>query len=175
VTLRFAGPADADAIAGLHADSWRRHYRGAYADAFLDGDAEADRRQVWTARFAAPAHAQTILAERDGELVGFLHVFFDHDPRWGSLIDNLHIRHDQRRAGIGSRLLASCAEAVAAEAAGPAAYLWVLRQNEAAQAFYLASGATCVEESVVPPPGGHPDRLNGQPHCLRMAWSDLRR
>jgi hypothetical protein len=28
----------------LHADSWRRHYRGAYADAFLDGDVLADRR-----------------------------------------------------------------------------------------------------------------------------------
>ena len=38
--LRFR-PADADdaaAVAGLHADSWRRHYRGAFSDAFLDGD-----------------------------------------------------------------------------------------------------------------------------------------
>ena len=33
---RAAGPDDAPAIATLHADSWRRHYRGAFADAFLD-------------------------------------------------------------------------------------------------------------------------------------------
>jgi hypothetical protein len=38
--LRFlaAGPGDAYAIAGLHADSWQRHYEGAYSDAFLDND-----------------------------------------------------------------------------------------------------------------------------------------
>ena len=29
---------DIEAIAALHTDSWRRHYRGAYSDAFLDGD-----------------------------------------------------------------------------------------------------------------------------------------
>jgi len=28
--LRLASPSDAEAIAALHADSWRRHYRGAY-------------------------------------------------------------------------------------------------------------------------------------------------
>jgi hypothetical protein len=30
--FREAGPGDAGAIAGLHADSWRRHYRGAFSD-----------------------------------------------------------------------------------------------------------------------------------------------
>jgi hypothetical protein len=38
VSFRAAGQDDAHAIAELHADSWRRHYRGAYSDAFLDGD-----------------------------------------------------------------------------------------------------------------------------------------
>ena len=36
--FRAAGPGDANAIAGLHADSWQRHYRGAFSDAFLDHD-----------------------------------------------------------------------------------------------------------------------------------------
>ena len=36
--FRFGDRRDANAIAALHADSWRRHYRGAYSDAFLDGD-----------------------------------------------------------------------------------------------------------------------------------------
>jgi GNAT superfamily N-acetyltransferase len=44
MNFRLAGPPDADAIAALHADSWRRHYRGAYSDAFLDGDVGADPR-----------------------------------------------------------------------------------------------------------------------------------
>ena len=42
VELRTAGPADADRVAGLHVASWRRHYRGAYADSFLDSDVVDD-------------------------------------------------------------------------------------------------------------------------------------
>jgi hypothetical protein len=82
--FRSAGPQDAERIAMLHADSWRRHYRGAYADAFLDGDVVADRRSVWSARLAAPSGSETILAEQDDRLVGFIHVMFETDPRWGS-------------------------------------------------------------------------------------------
>src|SRR5690348_945670 len=98
--LRLAGGGDAERVAMRHADSWRRHYRGAYSDSFLDGDILADRRAVWSARLSAPAGTETVLAERgDGVLMGFIHVVFDEDPRWGSLIDNLHVVHDQRRTG----------------------------------------------------------------------------
>src|SRR5213592_3783401 len=62
--FRLAGPADAEAVANLHADSWRRHYRGAYSDAFLDGDVVADRLAVWTERLREPDPRRcTILAE----------------------------------------------------------------------------------------------------------------
>lgn len=63
LTLRAAGQGDAEAVALLHADSWRRHYRGAYSDAFLDGDVVADRFAVWSARLAAPAGSATLLAQ----------------------------------------------------------------------------------------------------------------
>jgi len=36
--FRLADVADAEQVGLLHADSWRRHYRGAYADSFLDGE-----------------------------------------------------------------------------------------------------------------------------------------
>jgi GNAT superfamily N-acetyltransferase len=171
-TLRSAGADDAEQIAMLHADSWRRHYRGAFADSFLDGDIEAERRSVWSSRLAAPANAETILAEHGGQLVGFVHVMFDDDPRWGSLVDNLHVVHDQRRTGIGRRLLARSARAVTQRATSNAMYLWVLEQNAAAQQFYRECGATCVETAKVPPPGGDPSRLNGTPDGLRMVWPD---
>jgi GNAT superfamily N-acetyltransferase len=170
--FRSAGPGDADRVAMLHADSWRRHYRGAFADSFLDGDIETERRAVWSARLAAPAGAATILAEDDENLVGFIHVAFDDDPKWGSLVDNLHVRHDQRRTGVGKQLLARAGQAVATSASGDAIYLWVLEQNAAAQKFYLAAGATCVETAPVSPPGGDPTRLNGAPNGLRMTWPD---
>jgi ribosomal protein S18 acetylase RimI-like enzyme len=170
VRFRLASADDAEQIAVLHADSWRRHYRGAYADSFLDGDVTADRRSVWSARLAASTNSETTLAEHDGRLVGFVHVMFDNDPRWGSLVDNLHIVHDQRRTGIGTQLLSRAARAVDERATGDAMYLWVLRQNTAAQGFYRALGGTCVETAPVPPPGGDPARLNGTPLGLRMAW-----
>lgn len=50
LSFRLAAATDAAAIADLHAQSWRRHYRGAYSDAFLDGDVAADRLAAWTER-----------------------------------------------------------------------------------------------------------------------------
>jgi GNAT superfamily N-acetyltransferase len=170
--LRAAGPDDAEKIALLHADSWRRHYRGAYADSFLDGDVVADRRSVWSSRLAAPANSMTVVAEDDTGLVGFVHVIFDDDDRWGSLIDNLHVTHDRRRTGIGAALLTCAAGAVAERATANSMYLWVLEQNTAAQRFYRACGGTCVERARVPPPGGVPARLNGSPNGLRVTWPD---
>ena len=161
-SVRPARPGDAEGIARLHADSWRRHYRGAYADSFLDGDVEADRREVWTARLAEPGHdatlpgatlrGATLLAEDAGGLAGFVHTVFDEDPRWGSLIDNLHVRADLRRTGIGTRLLADAFQAIAAAASAPSIYLWVLEQNVAAQAFYRSRGATRAERCPCRPP-----------------------
>jgi ribosomal protein S18 acetylase RimI-like enzyme len=176
-TLRFRSATvdDAEQVGGLHADSWRRHYRGAYADSFLDGDVDADRRSVWAARLATPAATATVLAERDGRLVGFVHVAFDNDPRWGSLVDNLHVLTSEHRSGIGRQLLTRAAQAVIDQASSDAMYLWVLQQNTAAQAFYRATGAEFVELAPVPPPGGDATRLVGTPKCLRAVWPDAAR
>jgi ribosomal protein S18 acetylase RimI-like enzyme len=170
--LRAASPDDAEQVGMLHADSWRRHYRGAYADTFLDGDVVADRRSVWSSRLASPADSMTVVAEDDTELVGFVHVVFDDESPWGSLIDNLHVTHDRRRSGVGSALLTCAAEAVAERPTGKSMYLWVLAQNTAAQQFYRTFGGTCVERALVSPPSGVPARLNGAPDKLRFAWPD---
>lgn len=170
--FRSAGPDDAEQVAVLHADSWRRHYRGAYADSFLDGDVVADRVEVWSGRLSAPGESATVLAERNGQLAGFVHVVFDADPKWGSLVDNLHVHHTQRRTGIGTQLLSHAAQAVIDRASAKALYLWVLEQNTAAQQFYLATGAARADTEPVPPPGGDPTRLNGTPNGQRMTWPD---
>jgi ribosomal protein S18 acetylase RimI-like enzyme len=175
VTAKFrpAGPDDADGVAALHADSWRRHYRGAYSDEFLDGDVLSNRRSVWASRLASPAGTATMVAEQDGALVGFVHVMHDDHARWGSLVDNLHVTNDRRRSGIGTQLLLRAATSVLTDATGPAMYLWVLEQNADAQRFYRAKGAVNLEKTLVSPPGGDPARLNGTPAKLRMAWPDV--
>ena len=172
VVFSPAGAGDAGRIAALHADSWRRHYRGAYADAYLDGDLLGERSAVWSARLASPAGTATILAERAGRLAGFVHVVLDADPRWGSLVDNLHVDHSEHRAGIGSELMAYAARAVLANAGSPALHLWVLQQNTRAQEFYRACGGIRVETGFAAAPAGNAAFLQGTPGKYRIAWPD---
>jgi ribosomal protein S18 acetylase RimI-like enzyme len=175
VTLeaRAAVADDAEQVALLHTDSWRRFYRGAFSDSYLDGDVLSDRRTVWAARLAEASHSATVVVQDGSGLVGFVHVILDDDDRWGSFVDNLHVRHDQQRAGLGRILLSRAVEAVAERAKDRRMYLWVLEQNTNAQRFYAAMGGACVEKSLVSPPGGVPDRLNGSPSKLRIAWADV--
>src|SRR4029077_11126194 len=151
---------------------WRRHYRGAYSDAFLDGDVAENRRSVWEERLSAAGHYATVLAEDEaGGLIGFVHVVFDEDERWGSLVDNLHVAGGRKRSGVGTALMVRAAMAVTGQAATDAMYLWVLEQNTAAQRFYQALGGADVERGLASPPPGatHPGGLPGK---LRIAWPD---
>lgn len=173
VTFRVAGPDDAEAVADLHADSWRKHYRGAYSDAFLDGDVFADRNVVWTQRLAtSTGTTETQLAEMDDQLVGFVHTVLDADPTWGALLDNLHVLSTQHRQGIGAALMARSAAFVRANRPGSGLYLWVLEQNVRAQRFYEAQGGQSADSKAVASPGGVARRLHGEPHCIRYVWPD---
>jgi GNAT superfamily N-acetyltransferase len=173
VRFRSAEAGDAAAVAGLHADSWRRHYRGAFSDAFLDGDVAGYLLARWTGQLDAPdPGARTIVAELDGELAGLAHTRLGDDARWGALLDNLHVAYGLKRLGIGTRLLELTARAVLDSSPASGLYLWVLEQNAGARAFYTARGGRCVETSAVSPPGGDPRRLNGSPMSLRFVWPD---
>ncbi len=170
--LRRAGATDAHTVAALHAESWRRHYRGAYADSFLDGDVLEDRIAVWEQRLTGEeARRLTILAEHGGP-VGFVNAYFDEDPVFGTLVDNLHVLASHQRMGLGARLMAAVAEGVIARAGSRSLYLWVLEQNARAQAFYSALGGRPGEIEPVGAPGGVPGRLAGEPIKLRYIWPD---
>jgi ribosomal protein S18 acetylase RimI-like enzyme len=168
VDYRSATTRDVEAIAGLHADSWRRNYRGAYSDAFLDADVFADRLAVWGDRLRQRSPDQcTIVAAGDSSVVGFAHTFLEDDVTWGALLDNLHVTHAVKRRGIGTELMAETARTVLERSPSAGLYLWVLEQNTAAQAFYEARGGRRVGQKVGGPfPGG------GTAIVLRYAWPD---
>ena len=173
IRFRHATARDAEHIARLHADSWQRHYRGAYSDTFLDGDVFHDRLSVWANRLGQARTApNTIVAEAAERLLGFAHTILDEDPTWGALLDNLHVAQSRARRRIGTRLLGLTAGAVAERRPGSGLHLWVLEQNLPAQAFYRARGGQYVERRDVQPPGGDVSRLNGSPVKLRFAWPD---
>lgn len=160
VTLRAITDADAPLIASLHARSWRSAYRGILADAYLDGAIDADRLATWTARLAdRKTEAVGVVAERDGDGVGFVYAYPDHDAVWGMLVDNLHVLPEARGTGLGRRLM----QAVAATAIDRL-HLWVFEANHDARAFYARIGGREVEHVHKPAPDGglHPE--------WRVAW-----
>jgi ribosomal protein S18 acetylase RimI-like enzyme len=156
IRCRPAEVRDVEAIAELHADSWRRNYRGAYLDSYLDGDVLTDRLLVWRERITRPdASFRTIVAERGGVFAGFAHTKLDDDPKWGALLDNLHVVHGWKGQGIGTQLMAAAARAVLKATPGAGLYLWVLDANVAAQGFYAARGGVeAGREMRGPFPGG---------------------
>jgi ribosomal protein S18 acetylase RimI-like enzyme len=168
VNLRDATASDAVPIATLHTDNWRRHYRGAYSDAYLEGDVVEERTALWVERLRrADESYYTIVADRNGEVAGFAHTCLDSDPRWGALLDNLHVRFELKRQGVGRALMAETAVVLRRRRPSSGLYLWVLQQNTAAQAFYSAVGGLVVEERLGSPfPGG------GRAPVLRYAWPD---
>src|SRR5438445_12614855 len=139
-TIRLGQSSDAPAVAQLHADSWRRHYRGAYSDRYLDGDLDGDRLAAWTDRLGQPSDDQfTLVVEDQGALIGFSHTTLGDDAVWGTLLENLHVRHDGQRRGVGTRLLRATAQTLIERQPGARLYLWVLAQNTSAQSFYRAN------------------------------------
>ena len=165
--IRKANPADADKIARLHAMSWRSAYRGMLIDAYLDGDIFAERNALWAERLVHPPSNQYVAvveAEAREALVGFVCVFGQHDPKWGALVDNIHVSPDLKRSGIGSQLIKTAEKWNLRHNNDRAMHLWVLEPNTAAQAFYLNLGAREVERSTWLAPDGSNIKQ------LRFAW-----
>ena len=73
ITLREAQFSDHAAIAKLHADNWRQHYRGILSDHYLDNEVEQERLDTWYERLKSPAENQFItMAMLDEYPRGFL-------------------------------------------------------------------------------------------------------
>lgn len=155
IEYRRATAADAEAIAQLHARSWRESYRGVYPDAFLDGDLPAERLGVWRARLGRPADNQLVELAVDGSrLAGFVCAYGDSDATWGSLVDNLHVARELKRTGIGSALLRRAAAWLQVRHAQRPVHLFVLEANAPARRFYEKLGGLDQGTSMLESPGG---------------------
>jgi ribosomal protein S18 acetylase RimI-like enzyme len=164
VPIRPATVADTDAIAALHASSWRSAYRGIFKDETLGPSLDGERRVHWHGKLGAMTPNDTVLIAGD---VGFIAVWAKGDPGFGAYIDNLHVHPERRSGGLGRRLLGEAMRRVA-ERGEAGAYLWVFDDNVRAIDFYRRLGGEIVE-------GGF-DEIDGvQVAHSRIAWRDTAR
>lgn len=126
IVLRRAVAADAPAIATLFG-------RSRAVLTFLPELHTADE-DLWFVSNVLIGEQQVTLAERDGQLLGFM---AEHEG-W---ITQLYLDPEVRRSGVGSALIAD------AKARNLELTLWCFAENAAAKAFYEAQGFVVVEET----------------------------
>lgn len=155
MNLRSATTADAEAIAALHAASWRSTYGSVLSAAFIENVVPSERRAVWTQRLAAPkANQHVVVAESNRTVVGFACAFTAEHAEWGSYLDNLHVSSAMQGQGLGKALIASVARHCEIEVPGLGLYLSVNQANRQAQQFYTRLGARNAETGVWNAPDG---------------------
>jgi GNAT superfamily N-acetyltransferase len=144
-------PADAEAIAALHVESWRSAYRGLLPDAFLDGPVVDDRLRLWRERVngGATDHQLVVMAVSQGELIGFVCVLPDNDALYGPRLDNLHVKPSLKGTGIGSQLFRAALDWVGRTMPGRPMHLWVIEENFPARRFYDHRGGVVAERRTL--------------------------
>jgi GNAT superfamily N-acetyltransferase len=155
VSIRSARASDAVAVAELQTLSWRNTYRGMLSDDFLNDKLFANRSELWNCRLGRPADNQyTIVAQHDEDVVGFACAFGGENPKWGSLLDNLHVQPTQRGRGTGKTLMAAIANWCSLEYSKTGLYLLVFAQNAQARHFYERLGGKASGEVIWMAPDG---------------------
>jgi GNAT superfamily N-acetyltransferase len=141
--IRPARPADVPAIYQLIRDL------AAYEKALpeVTGTEQDLRRALLADSPAVFAH----VAEQDGEVAGFA-LWFLNFSTWagqhGIYLEDLYVRPDMRRFGLGRALLAELAR-ICVDRGYARLEWWVLDWNQPARAFYASLGAAEMDEWTV--------------------------
>jgi len=142
ISIRTATLHDADSISRVHTDSWRTTYRGIVPDVYLANLNAEERSSRWRERLNSAG--QVLVAEQDGEIVGFVSGGPIREPLGGydaELYAIYLLRHAQNKR-IGTALLKELAKRLDDDGLQSMA-VWVLEANAAGR-FYEASGAVHV-------------------------------
>ncbi|HEY0037281.1 MAG TPA: GNAT family N-acetyltransferase [Longimicrobium sp.] len=118
--------------------------------------------------FGARPGAEVVIAEADGEPVGFALFFHNYSTflaQPGLYLEDLYVRPEARGRGIGRALLAHLARLARERDCGRLEW-WVLDWNEAAIRFYHSLGARPMDEwTVFRLTGDDLDRLAAEGHA----------
>lgn len=193
ITLRRATPDDAEAIARVRIDGWRRSYKGLVPQGSLDAMSVAASLPLWQRVLEAPGDVVSVFvaegehatgrperaATSRGEagepgsagimrgVVGFAAGNRLDEPKHGfdAELTAIYLAHEVQRRGLGRRLVGT----IAAERATHGAtgmIVWVLAGNLPARRFFEALDAQLVVEQ--------PFEWDGMPLVeAGYGWRDL--
>lgn len=143
LSIRPARPADLTVL-GQMAGALVRYHHALDADRYLLVAGVEQGYASWFARELANPDAILLVAEDQGELLGYAYGRIE-ERDWNALLDNSGALHDlyvhplARRRGVGQQLLSSMIAALEAKGA-PRIVLHTAVQNDAAQALFKAHG-----------------------------------
>jgi ribosomal protein S18 acetylase RimI-like enzyme len=140
VTVRPATVADAPAMGRLVVRAWRAAYRGHMPDDYLDGLRAEDRAAYWDGALRREGRrGVALVAERDGEVVGFAALGPSPDPEGAGELYAINVDPDHWGTGAGRALL-EAAQAELDRMGFAELVLWVLPGNARARRFYERAG-----------------------------------
>ncbi len=140
--IRQAEVADGPRIAQIHIAAWKAAYEGLLPDDYLSGlDGELEQRAAqWEDWLSSHSERRLILvAEEEGELVGFVHAGPAGDKdiagKESAEVYALYLDPGYSGRGWGSRLM-SAIHAQLQSAGFVDGALWVMTDNQSAREFY---------------------------------------
>lgn len=135
------------AIAHVHVESWRTTYAGIVPDEYLAGLDESLRVKLWQEWLTSGA--VVLVAERKGEVVGFVHAgkIREAIQTADAEIYSLYLMRDAQGRGIGRELLTGVA-ALLRQQGFRSVGLWVLERNRS-RGFYETCGGRMATSKVI--------------------------
>jgi GNAT superfamily N-acetyltransferase len=136
LTIRDALRADARAVAEVHVRSWRAAYAGLMPAIVLDGLSVDSRAEMWSRVIGQDSVRLLVLTAPD--VVGFASFGPDREEPGRGELYALYLDPTWWGRGAGRMLHDTATQHL--DASYPLSMLWVLRGNDRAARFYVATG-----------------------------------
>jgi GNAT superfamily N-acetyltransferase len=142
--IRQAVTADAQRIGEVHVVYWRTGLADYIDAAYLESLKARDVTMQWLRSLASPIHADTLVAEDDGRVVGVIDFGINRNDLGFDVAEiyGLYVDPECWFRGIDAALL-DAAQLHLAETGFRQAILWTLAENENRRRFYEEHGWLC--------------------------------
>jgi ribosomal protein S18 acetylase RimI-like enzyme len=147
--VRRAVPDDAEAIAGVHVESWRTSYKDLLPKEFLDSLSESSYRDRWSRLLPDPSNL-IFVVEAAGEVVGFASGGRERageDGFTGELYA-IYLIDRAKRQGHGRELVRAIVDGLQAMGIDDM-IIWALSENQPARRFYERLGGVYIRSQPI--------------------------